>query len=60
MNYLQVVQEIVRTPTGSVLNRRQHLVQGRYELPAPPPGSPVALKVIDMLDEELVLQWPLP
>ena len=35
--------------------RKQDLVAGRYELPAPPPGAAVAVKVIDMLGEELVV-----
>ena len=35
--------------------RKQDLVSGRYELPAPPPGSAVAVKVIDMLGEERVV-----
>lgn len=35
--------------------RKQDLVDGRYELPAPPAGSVVAVKVIDMLGEERVV-----
>lgn len=35
--------------------RKQDLIVGRYELPAPPPGTVVAVKIIDMLGEELVL-----
>ena len=35
--------------------RKQDLVAGRYELPAPPPGTAVAVKLIDMLGEELVV-----
>lgn len=35
--------------------RKQDLVNGRYELPAPPAGSTVAVKIIDMLGEELVI-----
>lgn len=35
--------------------RKQDLVSGRYELPAPPSGSAVAVKVIDMLGEERVV-----
>jgi len=38
-----------------VPERKQDLVQGRYELPAPPTGSKVAVKIIDMLGEELIL-----
>ena len=36
--------------------RKQDLVAGRYELPAPPAGAAVAVKVIDMLGEECVVQ----
>ena len=38
-----------------VPERKQDLVAGRYELPAPPAGSTVAVKIIDMLGEELVV-----
>lgn len=38
--------------------RKQDLVTGRYELPAPPAGSTVAVKIIDMLGEELVVTLP--
>jgi DNA modification methylase len=34
--------------------RKQDLVAGRYELPAPRAGATVAVKVIDMLGEELL------
>lgn len=40
---------------ADVPERKQDLVSGRYELPAPPPGSAVAVKVIDMLGEERVV-----
>ena len=39
---------------SDVPERKQDLVNGRYELPAPPPGSTVAIKIIDMLGEELL------
>lgn len=39
---------------SDVPERKQDLVSGRYELPAPPVGARVAVKVIDMLGEELV------
>lgn len=52
--------QVFNVALADVPERKQDLVQGRYELPAPPPGSTVALKIIDMLGEELVLQWPLP
>jgi len=35
--------------------RKQDLVEGRYELPAPNKGATVAVKVIDMLGEETVV-----
>jgi len=37
---------------SDVPERKQDLVNGRYELPAPPAGSTVAVKIIDMLGEE--------
>lgn len=42
---------------SDVPERKQDLVQGRYELPAPSPGSTVAIKIIDMLGEELTLSF---
>jgi adenine-specific DNA-methyltransferase len=42
---------------SDVPDRKQDLVQGRYDLPAPPPGSTVAIKIIDMLGEELTLSF---
>lgn len=39
---------------SDVPERKQDLVAGRYELPPPPQGARVAVKVIDMLGEELV------
>ena len=41
-----------------VPERKQDLVAGRYELPAPPAGCTVAVKIIDMLGEELVVTLP--
>lgn len=40
---------------SDVPERKQDLVLGRYELPAPPVGSTVAVKIIDMLGEEIVV-----
>jgi DNA modification methylase len=40
---------------ADVPERKQDLVAGRYELAAPPEGSVVALKVIDMLGEERII-----
>ena len=44
---------------ADVPERKQDLVNGRYELPAPPVGSTVAVKIIDMLGEERVLTMDL-
>ena len=43
---------------ADVPERKQDLVNGRYDLPAPPAGSTVAVKIIDMLGEELVVSLP--
>lgn len=40
---------------ADALERTQDLVSGRHELPAPPEGSMVAVKIIVMLGEELVV-----
>lgn len=47
--------EIFNVALSDVPERKQDLVQGRYELAAPPDNSKVAVKVIDMLGEELLL-----
>lgn len=47
--------EVFSVGLSDVPERKQDLVQGRYELPAPPAGSTVAVKIIDMLGEELLL-----
>ncbi|MDP2784795.1 MAG: site-specific DNA-methyltransferase [Sulfurimicrobium sp.] len=44
--------EIFNVALSDVPERKQDLVNGRYELPAPPAGSTVAVKIIDMLGEE--------
>ena len=41
---------------ADVPERKQDLVQGRYRLLAPPPGSRVAVKIIDRLGEELLIE----
>jgi hypothetical protein len=43
---------------ADVPERKQDLVNGRYEMVAPPVGSLVAVKVIDMLGEERVISLP--
>ena len=40
---------------ADVPERKQDLVQGRYDLPAPPAGATVAVKIIDMLGEEVLI-----
>jgi len=47
--------EIFNVCLSDVPERKQDLCQGRYELPAPPPASRVAVKIIDMLGEEIVV-----
>ncbi|WP_374658302.1 site-specific DNA-methyltransferase [Inhella sp.] len=47
--------EVFSVTLADVPERKQDLVSGCYELPAPPAGSTVAVKVIDMLGEELVV-----
>lgn len=46
--------QVFNVALADVPERKQDLVNGRYELPAPPAGSTVAVKIIDMLGEELV------
>ena len=47
--------QVFNVALADVPERKQDLVIGRYELPAPPAGSTVAVKIIDMLGEELVM-----
>ena len=47
--------QVFNVALADVPERKQDLVAGRYELPAPPAGSTVAVKIIDMLGEELVV-----
>lgn len=47
--------QVFNVALADVPARKQDLVSGRYELPAPPEGAKVAIKVIDMLGEELVV-----
>lgn len=50
--------QVFNVTHADVPARKQDLVAGRYELPAPPASSTVAVKVIDMLGEELVVLCP--
>ena len=47
--------QVFNVALADVPERKQDLVNGRYELPASPPGSTVAVKIIDMLGEELIV-----
>ncbi len=47
--------ELFNVALSDVPERKQDLVLGRYELAAPPSGSRIAVKIIDMLGEELLL-----
>ena len=47
--------EVFRVVLSDTPARKQDLVEGRYELPAPPKGATVAVKVIDMLGEEAIV-----
>lgn len=47
--------DLFNVTLADVPERKQDLVMGRYELPAPPAGATVAVKVIDMLGEERVI-----
>lgn len=40
---------------SDVPEKKDDLVQGRYELPAPPGETTVAVKIIDMLGEEVLV-----
>jgi hypothetical protein len=46
--------EVFNVALSDVPERKQDLVSGRYELPIPPTGSTVAVKIIDMLGEEII------
>ena len=46
--------QVFNVALADVPERKQDPVNGRYELPAPLAGSTVAVKIIDMLGEELI------
>lgn len=50
--------QVFNVALADVPERKQDLVNGRYELPMPPKGSTVAVKIIDMLGEEFVICQP--
>ena len=47
--------EVFNIALSDIPEKKTDLVEGRYELPAPAEGSTVAVKIIDMLGEELIL-----
>ena len=48
--------EVFNVRLADVPERKQDLVQGRYRLPPPADGARVAVKIIDMLGEELLIE----
>lgn len=47
--------EVFNVTLADVPKRKQDLVDGRYERPAPPVDTRIAVKIIDMLGEEIVV-----
>lgn len=47
--------EVFDVALADVPERKQDLVNWRYELPAPRAGSTLAVEIVDMLGEELVI-----
>jgi len=47
--------EVFNIALSDIPAKKTDLVEGRYEVQAPPEGSKVAVKIIDMLGEELIL-----
>ena len=47
--------EAVNIVLSDVPERRNDLVEGKYELPAPEGETTVAVKIIDMLGEEVLV-----
>ena len=48
--------EVFNVRLADIPERKQDLVQGRYQLPLPAAGARVAVKIIDMLGEELLIE----
>jgi hypothetical protein len=48
--------EVFNVCLADVPERKQDLVQGRYRLPLPAAGARVAVKIIDRLGEELLIE----
>lgn len=47
--------QIFNTAFSDVPDKKNDLVEGRYELPAPAVPTTVAVKIIDMLGEEVLV-----
>ena len=47
--------DVFNVTLADVPERKKDFVAGRYELDAPPPGTVIAVKVIDMLGEERII-----
>jgi predicted nucleic acid-binding protein len=47
--------EVFNIALSDVLERKNDLVVGRYELPAPKGETTVAVKIVDMLGEEVLV-----
>jgi hypothetical protein len=50
--------QVFRIALSDVPERKTDLVAGRYELPAERVGKTVAVKIIDMLGEEVLVALP--
>jgi len=53
--YKRCLSRIANFALSDIPARKQDLVEGRYELTAPPKGSTVAVKIIDMLGEKVIV-----
>ena len=47
--------DIFNVALTDIPERKQDYVEGKYEVDAPPKGTTIAIKVIDMLDEESII-----
>ena len=47
--------EVFNITLSDVPERKNHLVSGRYELPAPDAPTNAAIQIIDMLGEEVLV-----
>ena len=47
--------EVFNVALSDIPEKKTDLVQGEYTLPTPDKGSTVAVKIIDMLGEELIV-----